>query len=589
MAIKKVYLTTEGARVASFCQHNAIKVNFLSVGLGSGENYNPSEATEMTDERLTVPIQQVKRIESNHYKIRAEFSNNILESDLEYREVCLYCTDPEDDTKQVMYCYGNAKTDDYDYTEIIPAFTTSGNISSRIIDIDTYVQGDNATYLIDDSSKSDIATVQELRDDLEQEIEERKNAIIDIEHGGTGETTEEDACNKLLNGLSIGESAPEDNDYYISQFSGGTQKTYHRRPLSALWTWIHSKISSVFGLTATEYNGNSKTATLSTGLKTAGQNGWTPETDTVDNWIKKGTCQWWFNENGNLNNQLSTYGLLVSYVHGVDVHQFWLPQPNGSVYHRSGNSGAIFSDWIKFLDGENVTGIVPNGGTFGQVLGWNSSGTAKWTGRHDFVYTCSTASGTKAKTVDLTGFNLEVGTCVRVWFKNGNSVASPTLNIGGSGAKEIVVQGGKNLTAQYGNITNGAYGWDSNVIFELMYDGEFWVLLGNPVVHCKRTTYNGTKIYADGYKEFFALNSLVSDFTNQTKRVDVSTLKIDPIIKSCTGLTGHINVRDNNTADYYLAPLFDAGISYKNGVYFLTINTSSTGKSVYLDIFMQGY
>lgn len=74
---------------------------------------------------------------------------------------------------------------------------------------------------------------------------------------GTGE-----GVSALINKLSIGSSAPEDDDYYVSQFAGGGTSTtsYHRRPVRALWTYIMSKIASVLGLTASEYGGNAATA-----------------------------------------------------------------------------------------------------------------------------------------------------------------------------------------------------------------------------------------------------------------------------------------------------------------------------------------
>ncbi len=50
-----------------------------------------------------------------------------------------------------------------------------------------------------------------------------------------------------LNTLTTGEATPSDTDYYISQYANGgtTTTTYHRRPLSALWTWIKSKLATV--------------------------------------------------------------------------------------------------------------------------------------------------------------------------------------------------------------------------------------------------------------------------------------------------------------------------------------------------------
>lgn len=55
--------------------------------------------------------------------------------------------------------------------------------------------------------------------------------------------------NKMINAqLSEGTSDPQDNDYYISQYSGGgaTTTTYHRRPVKALWNYIKGKADGVY-------------------------------------------------------------------------------------------------------------------------------------------------------------------------------------------------------------------------------------------------------------------------------------------------------------------------------------------------------
>jgi len=72
------------------------------------------------------------------------------------------------------------------------------------------------------------------------------SGTLGIAHGGTGKTSGVDAANYFLNELSTGSSDPQDNDYYISQYVGGgtTTTTYHRRPVSKLWNYIKSKISS---------------------------------------------------------------------------------------------------------------------------------------------------------------------------------------------------------------------------------------------------------------------------------------------------------------------------------------------------------
>ena len=67
-----------------------------------------------------------------------------------------------------------------------------------------------------------------------------------VGNGGTGQTSLINAANSLLNSLSTGSSTPVDADYYISQYVNGgtTTTTYHRRPMSALWSYISGKISS---------------------------------------------------------------------------------------------------------------------------------------------------------------------------------------------------------------------------------------------------------------------------------------------------------------------------------------------------------
>ena len=69
---------------------------------------------------------------------------------------------------------------------------------------------------------------------------------IGAAYGGTGQTSLINSANALINALDTGSSTPVDNDYYISQYVNGgtTTKTYHRRPMSALWLYIKGKINA---------------------------------------------------------------------------------------------------------------------------------------------------------------------------------------------------------------------------------------------------------------------------------------------------------------------------------------------------------
>ena len=108
----------------------------------------------------------------------------------------------------------------------------------------------------------------------ESEIDEKLAGKADVDlsnvtgvlpptKGGTGKTSLKDSANALLNGLDTGASVPSDEDYYVSQYVNGgtTTTTYHRRPVKALWEYIKTKISTVLGLTASQYKGNADSAT----------------------------------------------------------------------------------------------------------------------------------------------------------------------------------------------------------------------------------------------------------------------------------------------------------------------------------------
>lgn len=54
--------------------------------------------------------------------------------------------------------------------------------------------------------------------------------------------------NDMINGLGAAISVPQDADYYVCQYAGGGTKvqTYHRRPISALWSYIKSKADKAY-------------------------------------------------------------------------------------------------------------------------------------------------------------------------------------------------------------------------------------------------------------------------------------------------------------------------------------------------------
>lgn len=81
---------------------------------------------------------------------------------------------------------------------------------------------------------------------------------------------------------------------------------------------------------------------------------------------------------------------------------------------------------------------------------------------------CATAAATAAKTITISDFSqLTTGTTIRVQFTNGNSAASPTLQVNSLAAKPICSYGSNPITA----IQAGA-------ALNLYYDGTSWIALG---------------------------------------------------------------------------------------------------------------
>ena len=189
MAVNKMYPLEAGVRVAMYCKTNAVGLNFTAFGIGSGENLSPEIATALTKEEKRIPVTSVKKIDYGRYRIRGELSNTDLTEDIVYRELGLYCDDPENGG-EVLYTYGNAKGADFDYTETIRCFADYGITVSKIFEIDIIIDNYiDPTFTIDDSGKVDIATVNELINDV-AELGQEVEALKTSGGGASGEDVE---------------------------------------------------------------------------------------------------------------------------------------------------------------------------------------------------------------------------------------------------------------------------------------------------------------------------------------------------------------------------------------------------------------
>lgn len=92
---------------------------------------------------------------------------------------------------------------------------------------------------------------------------------------------------------------------------------------------------------------------------------------------------------------------------------------------------------------------------------------------YGFNVTVSTAAATAAKVGTTTAgdYTPTLGDIVNVTFSNGNTVATPTLNIDGSGAK--------NIRLGNANVTTAFFNTGSSITLRLWYDGTYYQLFGS--------------------------------------------------------------------------------------------------------------
>lgn len=74
-----------------------------------------------------------------------------------------------------------------------------------------------------------------------------QNKVINTALSGKANTNHSHDLSTMINGLGEATATPSDADYFVSQYAGGgtTNTSYYRRPVSALWNFIKSKLATV--------------------------------------------------------------------------------------------------------------------------------------------------------------------------------------------------------------------------------------------------------------------------------------------------------------------------------------------------------
>lgn len=134
-------------------------------------------------------------------------------------------------------------------------------------------------------------------------------------------------------------------------------------------------------------------------------------------------------------------------------------------------------------------GVKGNTGPQGPQGPRGQTGTAGKDGQMLYA-TCDTAAGTVAKVASLAAgtLSLKAGATVAVKFTYANTASSPTLNIAGTGAKAMYIQGVRDVY------------WTDGATVTFTYDGTNWRVASEPVYAPTATIGNaaGFNVYVDG-------------------------------------------------------------------------------------------
>ena len=111
---------------------------------------------------------------------------------------------------------------------------------------------------------------------------------------------------------------------------------------------------------------------------------------------------------------------------------------------------------------------------------------------------CSTAASTAAKEVTVDSFALATGSRVLVKFSTTNTAAAPTLNVNGTGSNSIWYRGQ----------AVGASALAQNRVYEFVYDGSYWQLIGDLDTNTETNLTIQDKTSTDTANEVYAITNL---------------------------------------------------------------------------------
>ena len=389
--------------------------------------------------------------------------------------------------------------------ENIPVSSTDPTLLSAPLTTDRYADSSVTTNKLANGS----VTTEKIADNAVTNAKIKEP--ISVANGGTGATTAKGAQKSLLSDIQTETAAIDDTSEFVMKYETptDTKGAVFKRSATLVWNYIKSKISSVLGLTKDNYGGTADKATNDGD----GNN-------IVGTYALKSNLQYTKSINiSKMDGKFNTFYYLIAKTPGMksasNVESLFV---NGSdfrgrmfegtistrnfniVYNYGGNNlpielyeqtdGTIHVYWLV---SDDYTRVVLNMTATNQVTIYGGdlspvtpTGSKMTLTENDYkphpysgmVHTCSTSSPTTTKTVSIPGFTLTQGACIRVVFSDGNSAENPKLKVNSNDAMPIYIN-------KYGNLNFIAKDWDAGISMTLMFNGDSFVVLGNPIVNLK--------------------------------------------------------------------------------------------------------
>ena len=205
-----------------------------------GSNIDTFSVNQKTDKTINIP-NDVEMIYLTHSKaLSVQTTDGYYDTNYNYlvEEDPATWTDPNPQHRITTdgYYYdlstGNIyQVNNYETIEVTSNVTIQGDTNKLYCDINT-----NKLYRYDGSN-----FVALTREGKTYTLSSNNANIRLTDNDGQ---TQDVNLSTLINGLEVGNSNPQDDDYIVAQFAGGgtTNTEYIRRPLSKFWNWIKTKL-----------------------------------------------------------------------------------------------------------------------------------------------------------------------------------------------------------------------------------------------------------------------------------------------------------------------------------------------------------